>query len=80
MQSEIGYTGKKPKSKYINDNGHQSLAIREEIYKYVNSESSLTSVVLGWTWRHWCELLIFTRTKEIQINVIMCVLIHTYIF
>lgn len=48
-----------------NDNGQQFFTVREEIYKYGNIEGRLTSVVSGWTWRHWCGLVICNKKKEI---------------
>ena len=39
-----------------------------EIYKYESSEGSLTSMMLGWTSRHWHDLLIFNTERKIDVN------------
>lgn len=46
MESEIDYTGNEQANKYVNNDGHQFLTVRKEIYRYGNSEGRLTSVAL----------------------------------
>lgn len=50
-------------SKYIEGNGSQTRAVREESYKYKKGESQSEPCAMNWDLRYWSELKNFNMEK-----------------